>query len=58
MIFLDEKYNIMFDYGLIDNFRVLINFVFERDSDIERGDYLVEYRRGDISEVLLEFMMG
>uniref|UniRef100_K1QPY3 Uncharacterized protein n=1 Tax=Magallana gigas TaxID=29159 RepID=K1QPY3_MAGGI len=49
--FLDEKHNTMSDYGLIDNLRDLTNLVFERD-------HLVEYRRGDISEVLLESMMG
>lgn len=56
--FLDEKHNTMSDYGLIDNLRDLTNLVFERDSEIKRGDHLVEYRRGDISEVLLESMMG
>lgn len=48
----------MSDYGLIDNLRDLTNLVFERDSEIEMGDHLVEYRRGDISEMLLESMMG
>lgn len=48
----------MSDYGLIDNLRDLTNLVFERDSQIKRGDHLVEYSRGDISEVLLESMMG
>lgn len=56
--FLDEKHNTMSDYGLIDNLRDLTNLVFERDSEIKRGDHLVEYRRGDISEVLLESMIG
>ncbi|XP_052703774.1 uncharacterized protein LOC128180032 [Crassostrea angulata] len=56
--FLDEKHNTMSDYGLIDNLRDLTNLVFERDSEIKRGDHLVEYRRGDISEVLLKSMMG
>lgn len=51
--FLDEKHNTMSDYGLIDNLRDLTNLVFKRDSEIERGDHLVEYRRGDISEMLL-----
>lgn len=48
----------MSDYGLIENLRDLTNLVSNTDSGKEKGDYLLEYRRGDISEVLLESMMG
>lgn len=48
----------MFEYSLIDNFRDLINFLFNKDNDFEIGNFFVRYRKGDISEWLLEFMMG
>lgn len=56
--FLEGKYSILFDYCLISNFRDLNNFLFNIDSDKENGDYFVRYRRGIISEGLLDFMMG
>lgn len=58
MKFFEDKYGIMFDLSLIDNFRDLIIFVYNIDNYIENGGYFVRYRRGDIREVLLEFMMG
>lgn len=57
--FLEDKYSIMFDYCLIDNYRdLMINFKFNKDSDKEKGYFLVRYRRGVINEGILEFMMG
>lgn len=56
--FLEGKYSILFDYSLISNFRDLNNLLFNIDSDKENGDYFVRYRRGVISEGLLDFMMG
>lgn len=58
LTFLDENYSTMSDYGLIENLRDLTNLVSNTGSGKEKGDYLLEYRRGDISEVLLESMMG
>lgn len=55
---MEENYSSMLDFYLIDNFRDLFNFMFNRFSDIEEGDYLIRFRKGDIVESLLDFMMG
>ncbi|XP_065925641.1 uncharacterized protein [Magallana gigas] len=56
--FLEEKNNTMSDHSLIDNLRDLSNLLSNRDCDLEKGDHSVKYRKGDISEGLLESMMG
>uniref|UniRef100_A0A8W8MDG1 B box-type domain-containing protein n=1 Tax=Magallana gigas TaxID=29159 RepID=A0A8W8MDG1_MAGGI len=56
--FLEDKHGTMSDYSLIDNLRDLTNLVSNTDSDIERGDHSVRYRRGDISEGSLDSIMG
>ncbi|XP_052703772.1 uncharacterized protein LOC128180031 [Crassostrea angulata] len=56
--FLEEKHGTMSDYNLIENLRDLTSLVSNTDIDIEKGDHSVRYRRGDISEGLLESMMG
>ncbi|XP_065924427.1 uncharacterized protein [Magallana gigas] len=56
--FLEEKHGTMSDYSLIENLRDLTSLVSNTDIDIEKGDHSVRYRRGDISEGLLESMMG
>nr|XP_034309487.1 uncharacterized protein LOC105346241 [Crassostrea gigas] len=56
--FLEDKHGTMSDYSLIDNLRDLTNLVSNTDSDIEREDHSVRYRRGDISEGSLDSIMG
>uniref|UniRef100_K1R4R3 Uncharacterized protein n=1 Tax=Magallana gigas TaxID=29159 RepID=K1R4R3_MAGGI len=56
--FLEKKNNTMSDYSLIENIRDLSNLLSNKDCDLEKGDYSVRFRRGDISEGLLESMMG
>uniref|UniRef100_K1PPR6 Uncharacterized protein n=1 Tax=Magallana gigas TaxID=29159 RepID=K1PPR6_MAGGI len=56
--FLEDKHGTMSDYSLIDNLRDLTNLVSNTDSDIERGDHSVRYRRGDICEGSLDSIMG
>lgn len=48
----------MSDYILIDNLRDLSNLISNKDRDIKKENHSVRYRRGDISEGLLESMMG
>lgn len=47
----------MSDYSLIDNLRDLTNLVSTTDRDIGKGGHSVRYRRGEINEKSLEFMM-
>ncbi|XP_052684010.1 uncharacterized protein LOC128164278 [Crassostrea angulata] len=56
--FLEDKHSTMSDYSLIDNLRDLTNLVSNTDSDIERGDHSVRYRRGDINEGSLDSILG
>uniref|UniRef100_A0A8W8IGK9 B box-type domain-containing protein n=1 Tax=Magallana gigas TaxID=29159 RepID=A0A8W8IGK9_MAGGI len=56
--FLEEKHSTMSDYSLIDNLKDLENLKSKKERDVEKEDFSVRYRRGDISEELLESMMG
>uniref|UniRef100_A0A8W8IYZ2 B box-type domain-containing protein n=1 Tax=Magallana gigas TaxID=29159 RepID=A0A8W8IYZ2_MAGGI len=56
--FLEEDNSTMSDYSLIDNIRNLSNLLSNRDFYLEKGDYSERYKSGDISEGLLESMMG
>lgn len=48
----------MFDYCLIDNFRDLVNILFINDVEIDQGNFLMRYRRGDIRKDLVKYMIG
>lgn len=56
--FLEEKHSTMSGYSLIDNLRDLSNLMSDRNSDMEQGNHSVRYRKSDISEELLESLMG
>lgn len=55
---LEGKHSTLSDYSLISNLRDLNNLLPNTDSDKENGDHSVRYRRGVISEGLLDSMMG
>lgn len=55
--FLEENNSTMSDFSLIDNLRNLSNLLSNRECDLVEGDHSVRYKRGTISEDLLESMM-
>lgn len=55
---LEGKHSTLSDYSLISSLRDLNNLLHNKDSDKENGDHSVRYRRGVISEELVDSMMG
>lgn len=44
--FVEEKYRIMLEYSLIDNFRDLVKFVLNMNDDKEKIIFVVRYKEG------------
>lgn len=56
--FRDEKHSTMSDYNFIGHLRDLTYLASNTDSDIEKGDHSVRYKKGNISKGFQESMLG
>lgn len=56
--FREEKHSTMSDYSWIDNLRDLTRLISYRDYDLENITHSLRYRKEDISEGLVQSMMG